>query len=75
LTSITIPDGVTSIGDGAFANCIKLNKIIYRGSNIISINSSTFYGVSNTGTLICEDADAANHILQYLPSGWVVQTS
>ena len=32
LTSITIPDGVTSIGDGAFSWCYSLSKVNYLGT-------------------------------------------
>jgi len=33
LTSITIPDSVTSIGDYAFYNCTSLKTVYYRGSS------------------------------------------
>ena len=32
LTSITIPDSVTSIGDFAFDGCDKLEEVNYRGT-------------------------------------------
>ena len=74
LSSITLPNSVTSIGNSAFESCRKLHEIIYHGSNIISIGNNSFLSISNTGTLICENTDAANNILQYLPSGWDVLT-
>ena len=44
LTSITIPDSVTSIGNSAFANCISLKTVYYSGTqeqkNEISVGSN-----------------------------------
>ena len=75
LSSITLSSGLTSIDNLAFGHCTQLNTIIYHGSNIINIGNNSFEDISTTGTLICENTDAANNILQYLPSGWVIQTS
>ena len=33
LTSITIPDSVTSIGDDVFYDCTGLTSIIFKGTN------------------------------------------
>ncbi len=43
LTSITIPDGVTSIGDGAFANCTSLTSITIPDS-VTRIGEKAFGG-------------------------------
>ena len=47
LTSITIPDGVTSIGGGAFSDCSNLSDVFYSNSdtewNNISIGSGNDY--------------------------------
>ena len=43
LTSITIPNGVTSIGRGAFYNCAKLTSITIP-NNVTSISEYTFGG-------------------------------
>ena len=46
LTSIVIPDGVTSIGDYAFRNCSSLTSIVIPDS-VTSIGSSAFSGCSS----------------------------
>lgn len=48
LTSITIPDSVTSIGDFAFANCTSLTDCtILRTSGVIPLSSNNFNQISN----------------------------
>lgn len=42
LTSITIPDSVTSIGQGAFSNCTELKKVTL-GKGIDSIEHKVFF--------------------------------
>jgi hypothetical protein len=46
LTTITIPDSVTSIGTRTFYGCTNLQSIIIPNS-VISIDSYTFYGCTN----------------------------
>ena len=46
LTSIVIPDDVTSIESGTFSNCISLVSITIP-DNVTSIGSSAFYGCSS----------------------------
>ncbi len=43
ITSISIPDSVTSIGSDAFYNCAKLEKV-KMSNNVTDIGSSTFAG-------------------------------
>lgn len=45
LTSITIPNSVTSIGSSAFSRCSKLTSVTI-GENVTSIGSRAFYGYS-----------------------------
>lgn len=47
LTSITIPDSVTSIGNAAFYNCSSLKEVNYKGTqdqwNNIKIGENNSY--------------------------------
>ncbi|MCM1301095.1 MAG: leucine-rich repeat domain-containing protein, partial [Bacteroides cellulosilyticus] len=42
LTSITIPDGVTSIGDSAFYDCSSLTNVYCRPTTPPKLNSAAF---------------------------------
>ena len=46
LTSITIPQNVTSIGDKAFGNCTKLTNVTCLAESVPSTNASAFDGSS-----------------------------
>ena len=50
LTSISIPESVTTIGQAAFYNCNKLASIIIP-NGVISIESFAFYGCSNLSSI------------------------
>ena len=45
MTSITIPNSVTSIGEGAFQNCLSLTSVTIPNS-VTSIGREAFYGCS-----------------------------
>jgi hypothetical protein len=58
LTSITIPDGVTSIGNYAFSDCTSLAEIRYSGTTAQwqEIEKSSNWNYNTGGyTVICTD--------------------
>ncbi len=55
LTSIVIPDSVTSIGDYAFRGCSSLTSITI-GNSVTSIGSSAFYGCSGLTSIEIPDS-------------------
>ncbi|MBQ6921738.1 MAG: leucine-rich repeat protein [Clostridia bacterium] len=61
LTSITIGNGVTSIGDGAFYNCSSLTSITFNGTKAqwqaISKADIWKYNVPSECVVHCTDGD------------------
>ena len=55
LTSITIPDSVTSIDDGAFYACSKLTSVTIP-SSVTSIGKETFYSCSGLTSITIPDS-------------------
>ena len=78
LTSITIPDSVTSIGDYAFSNCSGLTSITIPDS-VTSIGSSAFSGCSSLEAITipfvgAEAGKTSSDTYQY-PFGYIFGTS
>ena len=69
ITKITIPNGVTSIGEGAFSGCSNLTSITI-GADVTSIGNSAFYNctaltsitIPNSVTTIGGSAFAENQL-------------
>ena len=57
LTSVTIPDGVTKIGWGAFGGCIHLTEVKLPAS-INQLQGNPFSGCTNLTTLTVDDGNA-----------------
>ena len=55
LTSINIPDSLTSIGSSAFSGCTGLTSLIISDS-IINIGASAFYGCTNLVSVTISDS-------------------
>ena len=55
LTSITIPDSVTSIGGSAFSGCTSLTNVTV-GSGVTSIGNSAFYGCTGLTSITIPDS-------------------
>lgn len=68
LTSITFPDGLESIGKGAFDGCESIESIYSYAAVPPAISDDSFSGISNAKLYVsCGDAEIA-----YLKSSWVV---
>ncbi len=55
LTSITIPDSVTSIGNSAFASCASLTSITI-GEGVTSMGTSAFYNCTSLASITIPDS-------------------
>jgi len=71
IISVTIPNGVTSIGDRAFRGCENLNSITIPAS-VTSIGKDAFYGCTS---LTAKDIDKINTISKIALGGLVIWSS
>ncbi len=55
LTSVTIPNTITTIGDNAFYNCSKLTSITI-GNSVTSIGNSAFYNCDSLTSITIPDS-------------------
>ena len=71
LTEVTIPEGVTSIGNGVFANCPKLAKVNYNAADASAPNSANnaFAGCTALASVVIgEGAAVPDYFFQNLTS-------
>lgn len=54
VSEVTIPDRVTSIGDGAFFDCTELTSVTL-GNSVTSIENAAFYGCSGLTSITIPD--------------------
>ena len=59
LTSVTIPNTVTSIGNYAFLDCVGLTSVICNATTPITINNTVFSGVHNSSLTVPAGSVAA----------------
>ena len=60
LTSVTIEDGVTSIGNSAFSSCSSLTSVTISGS-VTRISEYAFSGCSGLTSIVVEDGNPVYH--------------
>lgn len=65
MTSIEIPNSVTSIGSNAFSGCTGLTSITVLSTTPVSINSSTFNNTANVTLYVPKGSKAAYEAADY----------
>ena len=69
LTSVTIPDSVTSIGSMAFRDCESLTSVTI-GDSVTSIGSYAFYNCTSLTVINCEAESQPDGWNSYWKSGY-----
>ena len=70
LTSITIPESVTSIGQSAFSNCTGLTSITIP-NGVTSIGQSAFYNCTGLKLITVNSPDIAKQLTSYAACGYL----
>ena len=68
LTTITIPNSVTTIGEGAFDECSSLTSIVIP-ENVTHIDGTAFYGCDDLTSVIWNAKKCADFSYSYDPGG------
>ena len=63
-TSFTVPEGVTTIGDCAFANATNLTEVII-SKEVVTVGNEMFFGTTNVVVKVEASAVSANY-----PNDW-----
>ena len=75
IPSITIPSGVTTIGNGAFSGCTGLTEITCNATTAPTLGTNVFNGLPENGTLYVPSGSNYSTWMSELPSGWIQVSS
>lgn len=75
IKEITLPSNLKSIGSNAFADCEKLERLIYTGSNLEAIGEDAFYHTNIVSSAPQGEVSLGNWLIGYsgdIPSNLVI---